>query len=327
MHDPLLFRPASTYRVQRSTWTDTPIPPDEPVAANPPAGAVIEYFLPHDSRHPVTLEVFDGGGDLVRRFRSDDPPEPDAQQLSRELIPAYWLAPPRVLPARGGMHRWVWDLRYAPPLTVTHGYPISAVPYATPRLPLGPMALPGSYRVRLTVDGHRFEEPLTVKPDPRVRAGADLLAEQLRLATELAGLLTESSRALLAAQSEQAQVKALAPAGSAADALQAFQARLTALLDAGHKEDAGAAPRTLLPDVQRDLDALYTEVTRGDAAPTAAQHSATESSQRTLANLLTDWRQLQADLPELNKRLHAAGLAAVRADLAPPRDANEADLD
>lgn len=79
--------------------------------------------------------------------------------------------------------------------------------------------------------------------------------------------------------------------------------------------------------MQRSLDGLYSEVTRGDAAPTAAQRSVTDSVQRTLTNLLADWRQLQADLPELNKRLHAAGLATVRPDLAPPRDANEADLD
>src|SRR5207237_1593513 len=90
-HQVVLLRPADAYRMQRSTWSDTPIPPDEPLAANPPAGAVIEFFLPHDARGVVMLEVFDGSERLVRRFRSDDPPQPGAEELARELIPQYWI--------------------------------------------------------------------------------------------------------------------------------------------------------------------------------------------------------------------------------------------
>ncbi|MGH8133945.1 MAG: DUF6165 family protein [Steroidobacteraceae bacterium] len=335
LKDAALFSPAGAYRMHRSTWSDTPLPPDEPLAANPPAGAIIEYFLPHDIKRPVTLEILDGNGETVRRFRSDDPLEPSTEQLARELIPGYWIKPPRALPAQGGMHRWVWDLRYAAPVSTTHGYPISAVPHATPEQPLGPLALPGNYVVRLTVEGRRLEKPFTLKPDPRVRLSAGALADQLRLATELAGLLTESSRALSAAQSEQAQLKALAPVGTAAGAVRAYQARLAALLESEEKDQPKpggapvpqAAPKTLLPDVQQHVDTLYTEVTRGDAAPTAAQRSAAMSAQRTFAGLLADWRGLQGDLPELNQQLRSAGLAPIRADLPPPRDLNAADED
>ena len=38
-----IFKPAPAYRVRRSTYTDTPIPPDEPMAENPPDGAIIGY--------------------------------------------------------------------------------------------------------------------------------------------------------------------------------------------------------------------------------------------------------------------------------------------
>src|SRR5262249_47185655 len=88
----------------RSTWTDTPIPPDEPLAQNPPAGAILEFFLPRDARQPLMLEVLDGSGAVVRRFRSDDAPVPSAEELARELIPAYWLKPPQVLPAPPPRH-------------------------------------------------------------------------------------------------------------------------------------------------------------------------------------------------------------------------------
>ncbi len=325
----VLLKPAAAWRVQRSTWTDTPIPPDEPLTENPPAGAVIEYFLPRNARGPVTLEVLDGSGALVRRFRSDDRPDPDAGQLARELIPRYWLEPPRALPAQAGVHRWVWDLHHAAPLSATRGYPISAVPHATPRGPEGPLALPGSYLVRLTVDGHGFEAPLLVKEDPRVQLPPGALEAQLRLATDLAGLLTESSRTLLAARSEQAQLKALAPSAAAAEAVHATQARLDALLGqaAGEPEKEGNGEKVLLPALEERIASLYAEVTRGDAAPTAAQLAATASAKEALAPPLGTWQALQADLPGLNARLKAAKLAPIRADLPPPRDVNAADQD
>jgi photosystem II stability/assembly factor-like uncharacterized protein len=328
-HGATLFKPGTAWRVHRSTWSDTPIAPDEPLAANPPPGAVIEYFLPHDTKRPVTLEVLDDSGNLVRRFASDDPADPTAEELSRELIPGYWLDSPRTLPASAGVHRWVWNLRYAAPVATEHGYPISAVPHATPRLPEGPLALPGAYLVRLTVEGRRLEQPLTLKLDPRVQLPAGALAEQLHLASELAALLTDSSRALLIARSEEAQLKALKATGTAAQSLGDYQARLMALLEA--KDDAGAkpagTPRALLPDVQGHVGALYGELLRGDAPPTAAQLAAAASAREALTGLMADWRRLQDELPDLNRQLKAAGLAPLRADLAPPRDVNAADED
>ena len=349
MREAMLFRPAAAYRVHRSTWSDTPIPPDEPLAQNPPAGAIIEYFLPHDARQPLVLEVLDAGGTVVRRYRSDEAPQPGAEELARELIPPYWLKPPQVLPATAGVHRWVWDLHYPAPVSAARGYPISAVPHATPQQPEGPLAVPGNYRVRLTFEGRRIEAPLSLKPDPRVTASPEALTRQLGLASRLAELLTQTSQTLLAAQSEEAQLKSLAP-GAAAGAAQAFQARLAVLTGGAQIQEAdsaageakppapaaGATPQahpapqpvasqSNLREVQEQIAGLYAELARGDAAPTAAQLAATDSLQGKVTPLLESWRRLQADLPDLNGRLRAAKLAPIRTDLAPPRDPNLAD--
>jgi photosystem II stability/assembly factor-like uncharacterized protein len=323
-----LLHPRAAWRVRRSTWTDTPIPPDEPLGTNPPAGAVIEFYLPRAARL-TTLEITDAKGELVRRYRSDDAPDMSPEERARELIPAYWLEPPRVLPAAPGMHRFVWDLRYAAPVSTTRGFPISAVPHATPRQPEGPLALPGTYKVSLTVDGRRLEAPLAVQQDPRVSAPPEALAAQLRLARQLGELLTDSSTAVLTAQSEQAQLKALAPQGAAAEAVHAFQARLAELLEAKETPadaDASAAP-VLLPALQERIAGLYAELSRGDAGPTAAQAAAGEAARQALAGELGRWHALQADLPALNRQLKAARLAPLRPDLAPPRDRNAADED
>jgi hypothetical protein len=331
LRDALLLRPAPAYRVARSTWTDTPIPPDEPLGANPPAGAIIDYFLPREAKGVATLEVLDSKGNLVRRYRSDDPPDMSDEELARELIPRYWIALPRTLPKQSGMHRWVWDLRYPAPVSTTRGFPISAVPHATPREPQGPVALAGDYRVRLTVDGRTLEQPLSLKPDPRVSASADALGEQFRLAAKLGGLLTASSQALLQAQSEQKQLRDIKATGNTKQAVDAFDAKLAVLLGGNREAETGAAAkmeaRTLLPETQGNLDGLYKDVTRGDAAPTAAQLAASNTVENTVAQLLQQWQQLQAELPSLNTALRAAHLSTIRSNTPAPRDLNVADED
>ena len=124
----------------------------------------------HPASGPMTLEILDAQGKLVRHFSSADKPEISQEELEKQLIPLYWIRMPKILPASAGMHRWVWDLHYPSPASSRHEYPISAVPYDTPRSPLGPLAVPGEYTAKLTVNGHTFTAPLTVKIDPRVNA-------------------------------------------------------------------------------------------------------------------------------------------------------------
>jgi len=111
-----------------------------------------------------------------------------------------------------------------------------------------------------------------------------------------------------------------------------YQARLVALLESpAEKSDSPQKPagagKDLLPAVQGHISALYAELLRGDAPPTAAQLAATATARDSLAGLVDGWRKLQADLPDLNRQLKAAGLAPLRADLAPPRDLNLADAE
>ncbi|MGB6555744.1 MAG: hypothetical protein WBE78_19780, partial [Candidatus Binataceae bacterium] len=148
-----LFQPALAYRARRSTNTATPLPPDEPAGQNPPDGAIFDYWLKSGVAGPVTLEILDANGKVLRRFASTDKPEVTQEDLEKQLIPLYWIRPQQILSSGAGMHRFVWDLRLPPPGTTQHEYPISAVPHDTPRYPVGPAILPGKYEVRLTVAG------------------------------------------------------------------------------------------------------------------------------------------------------------------------------
>jgi hypothetical protein len=311
MREVALVRPAPAYRVAQSTWTDTPIPPDEPLAENPPAGAVIDYFLPRDAK-AVGLEILDAKGDVVRHFASDEPLKPTEEEIARELIPSYWLARPTALPAKRGLHRWIWNLHYRDPMTTTRGYPISAVPHATPQEPQGPLALAGNYLVRLTVDGRRTEMPLTIKPDPRVTVPASALQAQFQLASTLWGLLDVSSRFLLTEQSVHAQLQALASNPSAKALIESYDKKLSEAISP-------------LSEAQGQIETLYKEAVRGDGAPTAAHISAKEALLTKVMPQFATWSRLQTELPALNKSLRGAGLAPVRPELAAPRDLNVAD--
>ncbi len=150
--------------------TDTPLPPDEPVGENPPDGAMIDYQLPANVSGPVTLEIKDVKGNLVRRYASTDVlPPPDPKELK---IPAYWVRPRQPLSAEPGNHRFLWDLHHAPLPDVDAEYPMTAIYRNTPPESTGPWALPGDYSLVLTVNGQSYTQPLTVKMDPRVKASS-----------------------------------------------------------------------------------------------------------------------------------------------------------
>jgi photosystem II stability/assembly factor-like uncharacterized protein len=167
--DVYLFAPQQAWRFRWNKNTDTPLPPDEPAGQNPPDGAIVHYYLKTAVRGPVTLEILDSQGAVVRKYSSADPPEP---LIEGRNTPDYWIRPHRPLLASAGLHRFVWDMHHERPAVASFSYPISATFQNTPRVPFGSWALPGTYTVRLTADGHSPTQPLIVKMDPRVKASA-----------------------------------------------------------------------------------------------------------------------------------------------------------
>jgi photosystem II stability/assembly factor-like uncharacterized protein len=217
-----LYRPARATRVRWNMYTDTPLPIDEPAAPNPPDGAVLDYCLPAPATGPVVLEIVDRAGALVRRFASDDPPEPVDSSAN---IPLWWVRPSQRIGTGAGMHRFVWDLHYPPPAALRFGYPISAVNHNTPREPRGRWVVPGTYLVRLTANGRTALQPLTVRMDPRVPATPLALQQQFALAQRMMTALVRDSSALSDARSLRAQ----AGAGARGDSLAALVRDLTRL--------------------------------------------------------------------------------------------------
>jgi photosystem II stability/assembly factor-like uncharacterized protein len=312
--DAHLFEPAPVYRVQRDTYTDTPLPPDEPAAANPPDGAPIDYYLGSSPSGPVKLEILDARGQVVRTFASTDQPEASEADLKKQLIPLYWLRPFRSLSAEAGMHRWVWDLHYQTPNSLRHEYPIAAIPGDTPRLPLGPTALPGRYTVRLTANGKSQTAALTVKMDPRVKTPAPGLEKKFEVETQLASLVSQTSLAAQQATSIDVQLrKRSEQLKVAGEAVQTFQEKLASLLGnaAPFGAPAEAAEPTLM-QVNGTASTLYGQVWQADAPPTSAQLTAITVAEHDSAAVMKRWAAFKKEaLPELNRKLHEANLPEI----------------
>jgi photosystem II stability/assembly factor-like uncharacterized protein len=178
----MLYKPSPAWLVRWNRWPDTPLPPDEPSGQNPPDGAVIDFALDADASSPVILEILDSTGALVRRYSSADSTEPP---LPNTNVPSYWVRPQLRPGTSAGIHRFVWDVHYAPPAGVEFEYPISAAPGNTVKEPHGPWALPGRYTVRLSANGKTLTQPLLVRMDPRVTATNAELALRFRLSKQL----------------------------------------------------------------------------------------------------------------------------------------------
>ncbi len=273
-----LFEPPPATRVRWNMFLDTPFPPEEPAGENPPDGAILDFYLEHRASR-VTLQILDGG-DAIRTFSSDDPPERSDPDW---WYPTYWMRPPQTLSIEPGHHRFVWDLRYPPPHGTRRELGIAAVFRRTPTGPLGPFVPPGAYTVRLTVDGAVVDRKIQVRLDPRV----EMSEEDVRLSTE-------SSLACYRGYLEAQEMR------EAMDALGAEREEWTKLRGEGEPEEPdtlyGSITETsqeqeTLVGLQQKFLYMLKLLQQADARPTSQALEAVRKLQERLRSLARRWEE------------------------------------
>ncbi len=265
---PHLVAPTRATRVRHNTNTDTPRPPDEPMAPNPPDGTCLDYWLPRTAAH-VALEIRDSTGALVRRLASDDSLE---TVTSFGHVPPRWWRVPRPVETTAGAHRVVWDLRYPTPRHIGRGFPLAAVDGDTPREPRGVFVAPGRYTVTLLVDGARATRTLEVRMDPRVPITTRALAEQCRLARRVAALVDSAGDVAARIGSTQAAADSLRLAPGAPIALlDTLRAALSTLQQGAVTTRPGPRADIVenLSRLAREFDSAYRLCVETDSAPRA----------------------------------------------------------
>jgi len=317
-----LFKPATAIRFRSAKYTDTPIPPDEPGAQNPPDGAIIDYFVGPGADGDAALEILDASGRVIRKYTSRDTSMAPADLGE---TPAYWIRPTKVLSAAQGFHRFVWDLHYSPPAGTSAQpgqYPISAVPFDTPREPRGPLAIAGSYKVRLTVGDKSQSQPLALKMDPRVKTAPEILARQHALAVALwdavaRDSVTTSQIRDLRAKVGEARGRADA---SLAQTLTTYDAQLGALAGqagggrrggggGGAAGGRGAAAQPSIASTNAELLSAMSLLDETDTELTAQGMASVLDAKRAADAVNARWTALRTtDLAAVNAKLRAAGL-------------------
>ncbi|MEO8440235.1 MAG: glycoside hydrolase [Spartobacteria bacterium] len=303
----LLFQPQTALRVRWNSNTDTPLPPDEPVGENPPEGAMIDYSLGEESSGPVTLEIKDSKGQLVRRYASSDPSRTPDPKLK---IPRYWVRPPQILPDKSGLHRFYWDLHGTPLSDTKAEYPMTAIYGKTAPQPTGPWSLPGNYTVVLTTDGKSFTQPLTVKMDPRLKVTEAELTKQFELSKRLQDLRAElqpigKSYERLMSELKKARERGR---GNADEAIAGLRKKLEEFANPA----AVRAGDTLELDVLNKVVKLFGDLQQVDAGPTPQQEVACGDLQRVTHSVLEKWKSIPAEVTGVNTQLQAAGLELLR---------------
>ena len=182
----------------------------EDAGENPPCCLTVSYWLRQRVTTPVTLEVRDGSGKVIRSFASAGP-APDTTKAtdataktgqprdtlaekprgSRPLADdtLAFIPADSVLPSRAGLNRFVWNLRY-PPTREVRGVVNDEGTTA------GPVVAPGTFTVRLTVDGRSQDQPVVVRPDPRSRATQADYEAQVALALQVQQTTNDLSEAV-----------------------------------------------------------------------------------------------------------------------------------
>jgi photosystem II stability/assembly factor-like uncharacterized protein len=227
------FAPRPAYRMWQwsplNTFTDPKIPPNEFVGDNPDYGALLTYDLGRVAKS-ARIEIADESGRVVRTLTGDD------------------------VPAKRGINRTSWDLNETGPVKWTATFKENQGPDT------GAEVVPGSYTVRLDVDGVVKVQNLAVKPDPR---DPDLAKARSRH-DYLAALFVDLGTIDTMLNSIDARIKRAT--GAQAAALRAFKSQLT--YDPRNIEDL-RGPAQIREGV---LD-LISRASSSLQAPTAAQQA------------------------------------------------------
>jgi photosystem II stability/assembly factor-like uncharacterized protein len=305
--DVFVFRPETAIRVRRDVNRDTPLPLETPVGQNPPDGAIIDYYLKSPPEGPVTLEIVDSQGAVIRKCVSGQNPKP----FPKLLVFSYaWLRHPRPLTKDAGMNRFVWDLRYPDPPSLSHDYTIAAViGQNTPELPRGPLVIPGNYTVKLIVGSHSYDQPLVVKMDPRVTTSASGLTEQFDLEMTLSRALSQDYEAYNQIKDLQSQLKAVKTQMSpnrrarlTVTGLETLSRRL-AEIESGLDGTGGVEG---LAKLSEDLASLEATADSADTPPTSQCRTTADQKLSALKSRLAQWNEIKGtELPALNERLRS----------------------
>ncbi|HEY3747326.1 MAG TPA: glycosyl hydrolase [Gemmatimonadaceae bacterium] len=338
-----LFRPRKVYRAGFGGGGGNGAAGGHPTGANPPAGAVVYYWLAQP-RQVVTMDFLDAQGKVIRSFTSQQDPAAATDSIRGDSIrtarndslrragqtpdtttrseargeesagddgPPRRPPPPRVA-NKAGLNMFAWNLRY-PDASVFQNMIMWAGGIA------GPVILPGTYTVRLNVNGQSYRQPLNLVKDPRTTATDADLREQFDFLMRIREKTSQANDAVKTIRSVKAQladrVKRM-PANKR-EAFSKVAASLTDRLSAIESEiyqvknQSGQDPLNYPIRLNNKIAALAGVVGGADAKPTSQSYTVFNDLSAQLDRQLSAMRGQFIILPSINAALKQAGLPPI----------------
>jgi photosystem II stability/assembly factor-like uncharacterized protein len=219
---------------------------------NPPKGVVVDYYLKQKPDAQATLSFLDSEGRVIKQFSSES---------GQGHGPAVSTAP--------GTNRFVWDMTYPGPREIPVGE-FLPLEWAHARAPI---AVPGIYKVRLSVGGQDYQQSFEIKEDPRIKTSQQDLQAQFDLMIKLRDEITAVTDCVDRIHKIREQVKTAAQQAQDRPGVQEAAEKLDGTLTGieghlvriiNHADTMMVPPKT----VNIRLAALTTVVESADSAPT-----------------------------------------------------------
>jgi hypothetical protein len=216
-------------------------------------------------------------------------------------LPLYWPAPQFIVSPKAGMHRFSWDLKFDPVspadlIPAGDEDATGAVPGRTYPHYNVPWVPPGTYTVRLTVEGVTRSQPIVVRLDPRVRITPEALAQLNALSTGLYREAVAAHRAFNEARELAAKLET-----RSGQPIESVKAELEELAPSGLQRNVrllrrrGTGPAMpSLEAVSNALQAAAMAMQGAEAAPTAAQIAAADAARTQARRVMARWRAIKA---------------------------------
>jgi hypothetical protein len=335
--DAHLFRPATT---SHTVFSGSPFAAQGNVGKNPPAGAIVYYWLKTSLKKPdkkeaaassgedaksdagkseteapkIALEILDSAGKTIRKF----PKKEEAGGTDEEDFFSRGGGGGN-LPADAGLNRFVWDLRYEGATKV-------------PKAPLwggstdGPIALSGAYQVKLTVLGKSYTAPLEITPDTRLTVTQADLTKQFDLLLKIRDAVSATDDTIIEIRDLREQINAVNKrVGSGpqqkpiVDAGKSLNKKMTEIEEVLIQTKAKSGQDVLNFPVRLNnhLVALSGVVGSADTAPTQQSYEVFEVLSKDLDDQLAKWKEIVAtDVPAYNSLVKQQEIPALK--ITPP---------
>jgi hypothetical protein len=339
-----LFKPRKVYRAAFGGGGGNGAAGGHPTGANPPSGAVVYYWLAQP-RQLVTMDFLDGQGKIIRSFTSQQDrnvatdsirgdsiraarndslrragvtPDTTSRAEARgeetppsEESPVRRPPPPRVA-NKAGLNMFAWNLRY-PDASVFDNMILWAGSTS------GPVALPGTYAVRLNVRGQSYTQPLVIVKDPRSTATDAELKEQFDFLMRIRDKTSQANDAVKTIRNVKAQLTDRAKrmpadqagpfsriAGDLSTKLSAIEGEIYQV-----RNQSSQDPLNYPIKLNNKIAALTGVVGGTDAKPTSQSYTVYDDLASQLDRQVSAMRGALVILSSINATLKVAGLPPI----------------